>query len=127
MDRVSSPDARMALDRPAPSRLMSQATTAAVHYALDGQRGGHLVDSRLRPAARMVCNDARASGLRVEELLIALKQEWGALLDSHHVSPGDARTDLTSRFITLCIYEFYAAQAPLPRSGVISDAPGLHA
>ena len=97
----------------APPRLMSPATMAVLSDALDAHRETALLDSRLRPAARLVCEDARASELKVEQLLVALKSEWSVLLEQRHV-PAAARPDLTSRFITLCIYEYYASR-PTPR------------
>lgn len=99
-------------------RLMSPTTLAALRDALATYVENGVQDSRLRPAARMVCDDARASGLRVEQMLIALKCEWAALLEQRHVPPGVARTDLTSRFITLCIHAFYASQSASRDRGV---------
>jgi hypothetical protein len=87
---------------------MSPATVAAVCGAFDASDRDGMLDSRLRPAARMVCDDARTSGLRVEQLLIALKTEWSQLLTSRRIEDVAERADLTSRFITLCIHEFYA-------------------
>jgi hypothetical protein len=97
---------------PALGRLISPATAAAIHDALDAYCETGVRDSRLRPVAGMVCDDARASGLRVEQMLIALKTEWTAALENRRIPHGAARQDLTSRFITLCIYAYYAAQAP---------------
>ena len=112
MEHVSADGPAMTSDMSVP-RLMSRSTTAALQDALDTYGGDGLLDSRLRPAARMVCADARASGLRVEHMLIALKSEWGALLEQHRIPHGAARHDLTSRFITLCIHAFYAGHSPL--------------
>ena len=91
---------------------MSSATTAAIRHALEAGADGGLTDSDLRPAARMVCDDARASGLRAEQMLVALKTEWGRLLENSAVPRGTERIDLTGRFITLCISEFYAGRRP---------------
>ena len=113
MEQLSA-DGRPAISVLTLPRLMSRATTAALHEALDTYGSSGLMDSRLRPAARMVCDDARASGFRVEQMLIALKHEWAALLEHHQIPYGDARYDLTSRFITLCIHAFYAGE-PSPR------------
>ena len=92
-------------------RLMAPATAAAIRDALDRYAENGVLDSRLRPAARMVCSDAKASEMRVEQMLIALKNEWAALLEQRRIPHGAARTDLTSRFITLCIHAFYEAQS----------------
>jgi hypothetical protein len=102
---------------------MSPATVAAIREAFEGYGEYGLIDSRLRPAARLVCDDGRRSGLRVEQLLIALKTEWATLLMAAQVPEGPSRTDLTSRFITLCIYEFYAAKAPARATGDEATPP----
>ena len=59
--------------------------------------------------------------MHVEQLLIALKREWAELLTSRHVENVDERTDLTSRFITLCIHEFYA-DSPAKGLGASTNA-----
>ena len=89
-------------------RLMSPETVIAIQDAFDAPDPDRMLESRLRPAARMVCDDARRSGMRVEQMLVALKREWAELLTSRNIENIDERTDLTSRFITLCIHEFYA-------------------
>lgn len=93
---------------------MTVPTIDALHHALAAHPDHAAVDQRLRPAARMVCDDARRSGLAVEQMLVALKSEWAAVVEHHRVPHGAARTELTSRFITLCIHAFYADErAPL--------------
>lgn len=107
-------------------RLMSPATTEAVRSALEQYTKRGVLDSRLRPAARMVCEDARSCDLRVEHMLIALKNEWNAILEQRRVPHGAARTDLTSRFITLCIHAFYEGQPAARTLDVtITDAARL--
>ena len=108
MERGSPKVTARAGDFSPPRRLLSPATVAAVSDAFDGSERDGMLDSRLRPAARMVCDDGRSSGLRVEQLLIALKTEWAELLTSRRIEDVRERNDLTSRFITLCIHEFYA-------------------
>lgn len=100
--------AAMPMSLAVPPRLMSAMCAAAVRDAIEAYVENGVLDSRLRPAARMVCDDAHAGGFLVEQMLISLKHEWTTLLDARRVPHGVARADLTSRFITLCIYAFYA-------------------
>ena len=106
MDHASPKVSAQSGDFSPPRRLMSSETVTAIRDAFEAADRDEF-ESRLRPAARMVCDDGRRSGMRVEQLLIALKREWAELLTSRHVENIDERTDLTSRFITLCIHEFY--------------------
>ena len=87
---------------------MSQETAAAVCRALKAYGENGLLEGRLRQAARMLCADARERGMRAEQMLVALKDEWAALADVRRLAQGTARADVTRRFITLCIDEFYA-------------------
>jgi hypothetical protein len=91
---------------------MSQETAAAVCRALGAYAASGRIErrfeQRLREAARMLCADARARGMRAEQMLVALKGEWGALADVRVLRYETTRADVTSRFITLCIDEFYA-------------------
>ena len=92
-----------------PARLMSHATSAAVRHALRASATSRVLEARLRHAAANACEDARAAGLRIEQMLIALKEDWAAHPAVRRLPAGDARSDITSRFITLCIHEFFAA------------------
>ncbi len=50
--------------------------------------------------------DARALTLRVEELLTCVKRSWPTLADAAGVArPESSR--LLSRFVTLCVEEYY--------------------
>jgi hypothetical protein len=61
-----------------------------------------------RRALRTLCDDARAHGVRVEQLVIAIKQGWVSL-HSEQPRPRAAGPDeLLNHVITLCIDEYYA-------------------
>jgi hypothetical protein len=112
MEYVTTDGSATAPVSPSPRRLMAPSTAAAIRRALEAYGDTGVRDSALRPAARMICDDARRSGLRVEQMLVALKSEWAAALEQCDVPLGTARNDLTSRFITLCIHAYYAAPSP---------------
>ena len=60
-----------------------------------------------RAAARLMCQDARARALRVEELLIAVKRTWPAIADGERLSRAESPR-LLARFVTLCVEEYYS-------------------
>lgn len=64
-------------------------------------------DSTWRGPARVMCEDARARALRIEELLIGLKQVWATLTEAEGL-PRDQSPRLLARVVTLCVEEFYA-------------------
>ncbi|HEV3486856.1 MAG TPA: hypothetical protein VG106_15705 [Vicinamibacterales bacterium] len=64
-------------------------------------------DAAWRAPARLMCDDARARSLQVEELLIALKRVWASLADDERV-PRVESIRLLSRLVTICVEEFYS-------------------
>jgi hypothetical protein len=66
-----------------------------------------LAEDRWRACARVLGQDARAKGLRVEELLISLKRTWGSVTGVGRL-PRDESSRLLSRVVTLCVEEYYA-------------------
>jgi hypothetical protein len=92
------------------TRLTSPATVAAVNEALEICRCS-MVETPLREAARMTCDDARSAGLSVEQMLIAVKQDLETVMDCRHFPRCPQRSNITDQFITLCIDEFYRIDA----------------
>ena len=82
-----------------------------LHEALRVQRGGRLRDDAVRPTTRAMCACARAHGLPIERVLVALKHEWRATPEAKRLERFEAST-LLERIVTLCITEFYA-ETPL--------------
>src|SRR5215208_1716794 len=82
-------------DMPAPAaahpveRFVSRSTTVALLRVINALRDGWFLEKRLRDVARMIAHDARAHGLRAEQMLIALKRDWPKLLERRRV-PGEA-------------------------------------
>jgi hypothetical protein len=60
-----------------------------------------------RASARVMGHDARARGVRVEELLISLKRSWSSVAGIDRL-PRDESSRLLARVVTLCVEEYYA-------------------
>ncbi len=77
---------------------------------------GFVAEAQWRTALRELGEEARATGVRVEQLLIEVKQALGILYESCAVPYGPARTAFTDRVVTLCIAEYYSSAANPERS-----------
>jgi hypothetical protein len=73
-------------------------------YARDGAT--KVPDDSWRLAARLMSEDARACGLRVEELLVGVKRAWPTFAGPERI-PRVESTHLLSRFVTFCVEEYY--------------------
>lgn len=71
----------------------------------DGQ-----VDRRLRDAARLLCDEARARDPRAEQLLIDLKQFWVTLPTVRALPANEVRDALWRRLVAVCVEEFYGVR-----------------
>ena len=67
-------------------------------------RGG----AEVRRALVELCEDARAHGVRVEQIVIAIKQGWSDLHGDHPRTRTAGPDGLLNHVITLCIDEYYA-------------------
>src|ERR1700733_8327546 len=65
----------------------------------------------VRRALRALCDDARAAGVRAEQLVIAIKQGWSSLHSDRPRARSDGPDELLNQVITLCIDEYYAERA----------------
>ena len=74
------------------------------------QRGA-VPEPQWRSTLRVMCDEARTACVPAEQLLIEIKQALGILCDTCDVPHGSARTEFTSRVVTLCIEEYYAGVA----------------
>ena len=84
------------------------------------QRGA-VPEPEWREALRVICEDARADDVPPERLLADLKQALRILCDTCLVPHGPARTEFTSRVVTLCIEEYYDGQDVKHVTGHPSD------
>jgi hypothetical protein len=62
----------------------------------------------IRDALRELCDDARRNQVRVEQLVIAIKQGWLSLHTEHPRGRSAGPDGLLNQVITLCIDEYYA-------------------
>jgi hypothetical protein len=69
--------------------------------------GDAKADDGLRSVARLMCDDARARGMQVEDLIVSLKRTWTAIAEAERI-PRSESTRLLARAVTLCVEEFYA-------------------
>jgi hypothetical protein len=63
-----------------------------------------------RHALRELCENARANRVRVEQLVIAIKQGWSSLHSDNPRSRSAGPDELLNQVITLCIDEYYAGR-----------------
>ena len=95
-------------DPPMDTSVVSASATVGIWRVLNAMRDGWFLEKRLREVARMIAADARARGLRAEQMLIALKRDWPKLLEHRRV-PGEAELGmLCERLVSFCIIEYYA-------------------
>lgn len=94
-------------DAPTGTTLVSASATVGLWRVINALRDGWFLEKRLRDVARMIAGDARARGLRAEQMLVALKRDWPKLLERRRV-PGEAELGmLAERLVSFCIQEYY--------------------
>ncbi len=93
-----------------PTRVTPAHAVAALQTAVHGLLEGQSPGWDLRRALRTLCDLAHRENLRVEELLLLLKQAWQSLPEVRDMPPGRERQDLLSRIVSMCIEEFYVVQ-----------------
>lgn len=65
-------------------------------------------EGEVRRALRALCEDARANRVRVEQLVIAIKQGWSSLHSEHPRTRAAGPDEMLNQVVTLCIDEYYA-------------------
>lgn len=78
--------------------------------AAQSHGGKQTPDLAFRDSFRNVCTLARDQGLRVEQLLIILKQFWSHLTEARVWGPRESEERL-SRLVTTCIEEYYRSDS----------------
>ena len=68
------------------------------------------VSEEVRNALRDLCDDARDNGVRVEQLVIAIKQGWSTLHGEHARTRAVGPGAMLNEVITLCIDEYYSRE-----------------
>jgi hypothetical protein len=99
----------MAFDssQPPPSRL-DEATVAAVRDALRLYLADSSDRSALQQALVRISAEARDKNLHAEQLLVHLKDIWGALPEVRAMSNATEQVRLLQRVVTMCIKEYYS-------------------
>lgn len=64
----------------------------------------------VRSALRDLCENARAHRVRVEQIVIAIKQGWSSLHSDHPRTRSAGPDAMLNQVITLCIDEYYGGR-----------------
>lgn len=73
--------------------------------------GATRAGDEVRRAVSALCEDARVNGVRVEQLVIAIKQGWSSLHSDRPRARSDGPDERLNHVVTLCIDTFYSARA----------------
>jgi hypothetical protein len=110
-DRAVQTELESTSESPAEATLVSPSATVGLWRVLNALRDGWFLEKRLRGVARMIAEDARARGLRAEQMIVAIKRDWPKLLERRRV-PGEAELHmLIERLVSFCIHEYYAPRS----------------
>ena len=71
---------------------------------------------------RTLADDARARGLRAEELIIVLREAWAGLAEVRSLLPASQRTEAAARAVSVCIREYYAGVGASQRPAAPPEA-----
>jgi hypothetical protein len=90
---------------------VSNEVLTGVRAALDrnGTRPPHQ-DGEVHHAVRRLVNDARASGVPVEQLIIYLKRECAGLGASSRGRAREARDAMVERLVSICLDEYFIGE-----------------
>jgi hypothetical protein len=91
-----------------PSRLDDE-TVAAVQAALRAYLAASPEPAALRVALVRMSAEARERDMRPEQLLVVLKDLWGALPEVRSMTSASEQVRLLQRVVTMCIKEYYSA------------------
>jgi hypothetical protein len=98
--------------RTIPESTVTALTELLVRMMNDDTSGAAAESTRLgadvRRALQDLCDDARTHRVRVEQLVIAIKQGWSSLHSEHPRVRADGPDVLLNQVITLCIDEYYS-------------------
>ena len=91
-----------------PSRLDDD-TVAAVRAALRAYLSNTTDAPALQEALVALSAEARQRSMLPEQLLVVLKEVWGALPEVRGMSDVGEQVRLLQRVVTMCIKEYYSA------------------
>ena len=90
-----------------PSRLDDD-TVAAVRAALRAYLANSADSAALQRALLRVSAEARAREMLPEQVLVVLKDVWGALPEVRAMTDAGEQVRLLQRVVTMCIKEYYS-------------------
>jgi hypothetical protein len=104
-------------DGPDDTSIVSASAAVALWRVLNALREGWFLEQRLREVARLIADDARARGLRAEQMLVALKRDWPRLLETRRLPDEASVRALAERLVSFCIHEYYRSPRYATGSG----------
>jgi hypothetical protein len=112
-----SPDGAHRSGNPLTPRTIPESTISALRELLvrmvrdepqANAEGLARAGDEVRRALRDLCDNARENRVRVEQLVIAIKQGWSSLHSDHPRTRSAGPDELLNQVITLCIDEYYS-------------------
>jgi hypothetical protein len=91
-----------------PSSRLDDDTVAAVRAALRAYLASAGSSAALHDALLRVSAEARERAMLPEQLLVVLKDVWGALPEVRAMSDAGEQVRLLQRVVTMCIKEYYS-------------------
>jgi hypothetical protein len=85
--------------------------SSAIRTALQAHLRGAGGDTSMHRALSIVCRETRGAGVRVEQLIIAVKQAWWSIPETREVADTDESQRALDRIVSACISEYYADRA----------------
>lgn len=85
--------------------ILSESASTKLSAMLGRPAGGKLVTAEYRMVIGQVCDDAKASGLSIEQIIIALKSVFEKIPGTE--GSGTNRAEIRDRVIAVCIEEYY--------------------
>ena len=90
------------------SSRLDEATVAAVRDALRVYLADGSDSTMLQQALLRMSREARDKSLHAEQLLVILKDTWGALPEVRAMTDTTEHARLLQRVVTMCIKEYYS-------------------
>ena len=99
-------------NRPAPPRRqLSDAMVDQLRRALTAYGCADEHDGDISAALRAIGAEARANGIKAEQLVASLKRVFDALTPPPTLASQDARAKRLAHLVTVCVREYYAPTA----------------
>jgi hypothetical protein len=92
-----------------PSSRLDAESLDAVRVALRGYLVNSEDPSALQAALLLLASEARQRNILPEQLLVTLKEVWGAIPEVRAMPDAREQVRLQQRVVTMCIREYYNA------------------